>query len=101
MLCNGAGLTVKTVTQQFPKAYISAIEMPNRGAVLVLIRSTDGLELLVFVYCNCDWHYTISTCSNMAGSDPIQHVRLQQLEPVETYNEPQHEFITYNCLQAA
>jgi Transposase IS4 len=92
---------VKTATRQYPKAYLSVIEMPNRRAVSALIRSTDSPELLVFVYCDRDWHYFISTCSNIAGGDPIQHVWLQQLEPIETNEELQHKFITHNCLQAA
>jgi Transposase IS4 len=41
---------VKTATHLFPKAYLSAIEMPNRGAVSALIGSTDDCELLAFVY---------------------------------------------------
>jgi Transposase IS4 len=92
---------VKTATRQYPKAYLSTIEMPNRGAVSGLIRSTDGPELLAFVYCDRDRHYFISTCSNIAGGDPIQRVRLRQLEPIETNEEPQHEFITHNCPQVA
>jgi Transposase IS4 len=91
---------VKTVTRQYPKAYLSAIEMPYRRAVSALIGSTDGPELRAFVYCDRDRHYFISTCSNIAGGDPIQHVRLRQLEPIET-KEPRHEFIMHNCPQAA
>jgi hypothetical protein len=59
--------------------------------------SSDGLALLAFVYCNHNWQYFISTCSNIAGSDPIQHVWL--FEPIEMYKELQHEFIMQNCLQ--
>jgi Transposase IS4 len=92
---------VKTATQQHSKAYLSAIEMPNRGTVSALIGSTDGPELLAFVSCDCDRHYFISTCSNIAGGEPIQRVWLRQLEPIETNEEPQHEFITHNCQQAA
>jgi hypothetical protein len=75
--------------------------MPNHRAVSALVGSTDSPELLAFVYCDCNWHYFISTCSNIAGGDPIQCVWLQQSEPIETSEEPQHEFITHNCLQAA
>jgi hypothetical protein len=88
---------VKTVTRQFPKAYLSTIEMPNRGAVLALISSTDNCELLVFVYCDRDRHYFISTCANIAGGDPIQHVWLWQMQPVDTYEEPEYQWITHNC----
>jgi hypothetical protein len=62
---------VKTATRLFPKACLSTIELPNREAVLVLIRSTDNCELLAFVYCDHDRHYFISTCANIAGGDPI------------------------------
>jgi Transposase IS4 len=91
---------VKTATHQFPKAYLSAIEMPNRGAVSALIGSAD-CELLAFVYCDCDRHYFISTCANIAGGDPIQRVRLWQMQPVDTYEEPEYQWITHNCPQAA
>jgi hypothetical protein len=43
----------------------------------------------------------ISTCANIAGGDPIQHVWLRQLQPVDMYEEPEYQFITHNCPQAA
>jgi hypothetical protein len=46
----------------------------------------------VLVYCNHNQHYFISNCSNIAGGDPTQHDQLKQLEPIEMYDEPQHEF---------
>jgi hypothetical protein len=66
---------IGVVKTAFRKAYLSAIEMPNRGAVSVLIGSTDGPELLAFAYCNCNWHYFISMCSNIAGGE-IHHAQL-------------------------
>jgi Transposase IS4 len=41
---------VKTATHLFPKAYLSAIEMPNRGAVSASIGLIDDCERLAFVY---------------------------------------------------
>jgi Transposase IS4 len=77
------------------------IEMLKRGAVLAWIGSTDDCELLAFVYCDHDRRYFISTCANIAGGDPIQHVRLRQMQPVDTYEEPEYQLITHNCPQAA
>jgi hypothetical protein len=74
---------VKTATCLFLKDYLSTIKMPNHGAVLVLIRSPDDCELLGFVYCDHNRHYFVSTCADIAGGNPIQHVWLQQLQPVD------------------
>jgi hypothetical protein len=92
---------VKTATCLFRKAYLSTIEMPNCGAVSALIRLTDDCELLALVYCDCDSHYFISTCVNIAGGDPIQHVRLRQIQLVDTYEEPEYQLITHNGPQVA
>jgi hypothetical protein len=61
----------------------------------------DGVELLVFVCCDCDCHYFISTCSNIAGGNPIRCTWLQQLQPIETDKPPEQVEIKMNCLQAA
>jgi hypothetical protein len=45
--------------------------------------------------------YIAIAISIIAGGDPFQRVQLQQLEPIETNKEPQHEYITHNCPQAA
>jgi hypothetical protein len=92
---------VKTATCLFPKDYLSTIKMPHCGAVSALIGSTDDCELLAFVYCDRDRYYFISTCANITGGDPIQCVRLQQMQPVDTYEEPEYQLITHNCPQAA
>jgi hypothetical protein len=82
------------VTCLFPKAYLSTIEMPNRGEVSALIGSTDDCELLAFVYCDRERHYFISTCANIADGDPIKCIWLWQMQLVDMYEEPEYQLIT-------
>jgi Transposase IS4 len=79
---------VKTATKLFPKAYLGKVELPICGTVAALTAVHNGVELLSFVYCDCDCHYFISTCSNVAGGDPIRRTRLQQLQLIETDKPP-------------
>jgi hypothetical protein len=71
---------IKTATKLFPKAYLGKVELPIRGTMAALTSVHDSVQLLAFVYCYCDCHYFISTCSNVAGGDPIRQTRLQQLQ---------------------
>jgi hypothetical protein len=59
------------------------------------------VQLLAFVYCDHDHHYFISTCSNVAGGDPVCWTRLQQLLPIETDEPLEQVEIKLNCPQAA
>jgi hypothetical protein len=59
------------------------------------------VELLAFVYCDCDCHYFISTCSSVAGGNPIRHTRLQQLQQIEMDKPPERAEIKMNCPQVA
>jgi hypothetical protein len=69
--------------------------------VAALTAVHDGVQLLAFVYCDCDRHYFISTCSNVAGGDPIRRTRLRQLQPIEMDEPPEWVEIKLNCPQAA
>jgi hypothetical protein len=52
---------VKTATKMFPKSYLGKVELPICGTVVALT-AHDKVEHLVFVYCDCDHQYFISTC---------------------------------------
>jgi hypothetical protein len=91
---------IKTATKLFPKQYLGKVELPIRGTVVALTSVYEGVELLAFVYCDRDQHYFISTCSNVAGGDPIRCTRLQQLQLIETDKPPERVEIM-NCPQSA
>jgi hypothetical protein len=92
---------VKTATKLFLKTYLGKVELPIRGTVAALMAVHDRVELLAFVYCDHDHHFFISTCSNIAGGDPICCTRLQQLQLIETDEPPEQVEIKMTCLQAA
>jgi Transposase IS4 len=92
---------LKTATKLFPKAYLGKVELPIRGTVAALTAVHDRVELLSFVYCDSDCHYFISTCSNVAGGDPIRCTRMRQLQPIETDKPPERVDIKMNCPQVA
>jgi Transposase IS4 len=92
---------IKTATKLFPKAYLGKVELPIRGTVAALTPVHDSVQLLAFIYCDCDRHYFISTCSNVAGGDPICRTMLRQLQPIETAEPPERVEIKLNCPQAA
>jgi hypothetical protein len=71
---------VKTATKLFLKTYLGKVELPIHGTMAALTAVHDGVELLAFVYCDHDCHYFISTCSSIAGGNPICCTRLQQLQ---------------------
>jgi hypothetical protein len=81
--------------------YLGKVELPIRGTVAALTAVHDGVELLAFVYCDCDCHYFISTCSHAAGGNPICCTRLRQLQLIETDKPSEQVEIKMNCLQAA
>jgi hypothetical protein len=85
----------------FPKTYLGKVELPVCGTVVALTAVHEGVELLAFVYCDCDCHYFISTCSSIAGGNPTRRMRLRQLQPIETDEPPEWVEIKMNCLQAA
>jgi hypothetical protein len=89
----------KTATKLFPKTYLWKVELPIRGTVAVLTAVHDRVELLTFVYCYCDCHYFVSTCSNVAGGDPICCTWLRQLQPIKMDEPPERVEIKMNCLQ--
>jgi hypothetical protein len=90
---------IKTATKLFPKTYLQEVELPICGAVAALTAVHDRVELLVFVYCDLDCHYFISTCSNVASGSPICCTWLHQLQPIETDKPPECVEIKMNCLQ--
>jgi hypothetical protein len=73
------------------------VELPICGTVVALTAVHDEVE----VYCDCDCHYFISTCSNVAGGDPICCTRLRQLQLIETDKPPEWVEIKMNCPPAA
>jgi hypothetical protein len=94
---------IKTATKLFPKAYLGKVELPIRGTVAALTALTavhDSVQLLAFVCCDRDCHYFFSTCSNIAGGDPICQTRLRQLQPIEMDEPLERVEIKLNCPQA-
>jgi hypothetical protein len=56
--------------------------------------SSSLSSVVEMIYRDRDRHYLISTCSNVAGSDPIRRTRLRQLQPIETDEPPERVEIT-------
>lgn len=87
---------VKTATKGYPKDYLGSVMMPVRGTVAALTATVDDTTLLGLVYCDRDRRYFISTCSNAGSGDPVRRLRLQQVRPVESNEDPERVSITMN-----
>jgi Transposase IS4 len=101
---------VKTAYVQYPKKFLESIELPQRGTCAGLrtrhcIEEDDvddvDLDLLAFVFCDKNRHYFISTCSSLSAGVPIQRIRTQQVEEVETNADPQRLLLTIHQPKAA
>lgn len=96
---------VKTATRNFPKEFLSSVELTERGlcAGLKTKHSCDqvDLDLMAFVYCDRDRHYFISSCLNIAPGQPIDRVRVRQVAAVETNESPERVALQLNCPKAA
>jgi hypothetical protein len=96
---------VKTATKLYPQKFLQAIVLPERGmcAGLTTRHEEEGLDvdLLAFVYCDRDRHYFITSCSNLTAGTPISRLRVQQIEEVETNEDPKRVKITLDVPKAA
>jgi hypothetical protein len=98
---------IKTAHKQYPKAFLSKVKMPQRGTYAGLrtrhcVEEDDvDLDLLVFVFCDKNRHYFISSCSSLSAGVPITRRRTQQVEDSESNIYPERMEITIHQPKAA
>jgi Transposase IS4 len=98
---------VKTAHKQYPKTYLEKIELPDRGTCAGLrtrhCNEEDevDLDLMAFVFCDRDRHYFISTCSSLSAAVPITRIRTQQVQEVDSNNDPERLLLTIHQPKAA
>jgi Transposase IS4 len=96
---------IKTSHKNFPKAFLSTIELPTRGTCAgVLTRHVHeghDMDLLAFVYCDKNRQYFISSYSNISAGTPIQRTRVRQVEEAATNLGPERVNIVMNVPKAA
>jgi hypothetical protein len=88
---------VKSAYSQYLKTYLEKIVMPQCGTCAGLqtrhcIDDVD-MDLLVFVFCDKDRHYFISSCSSLSAT--------QQLDDVDTDADLERLMLTIHQPKAA
>jgi hypothetical protein len=87
---------VKTETRRYPMRFLPEFELQSHCDYKgMFMKDENGSpSLFAFVWIDQDHHYFISSVSNLSPGTPYSHVRLRQLEDVETNNPPERvEFV--------
>jgi Transposase IS4 len=98
---------VKTAYKQYPKIYLEKIELPDRGTCAGLRtrhcneEEDVDLDMMAFVFCDRDRHYFISTCSSLSAAVPITRIRTQQVQELDSNNDPERMEMTIHQPKAA
>jgi hypothetical protein len=76
---------VKTATKKFPMAYLSGLELQQRGDWKGLIaKGTDGHpNMLAFVWMDRDRRYFIATTGSLLAGTPYTRIRWRQVNDEE------------------
>jgi len=79
---------VKTATKKFPMAYLSGIEMRERGEWKgVVSKDEDGNpNMLAFCWMDRDRRYFISSCSSLDAGTPYSRTRWRQVDTADSAN---------------
>jgi hypothetical protein len=81
---------VKTATRGYPKTYIEALELSNRGDYEgVVTLGENGLpEMMAFVWMDRERWYFIANTSLLEAGSPYKKSRWRQIAPVESNEDP-------------
>lgn len=94
--------------KQLPSCFqniFSSVQLPTRwrciGVTACASKGNDKLDLFLFVFCNKNCQYFLSSCSNISPGPPIQQTWVQQVAVINTNEELVHVDTTLDCPKAA
>ena len=85
---------IKTSTKQFPLAYLSGIELQQRGDHKALLsKDQDGnVEAIALMWVDRDRRYFISNAQSMEQAEAIYRIRWRQIDSRANADAERHEF---------